>query len=168
MIKVKLKEGIELPKYATELAAGFDLSANSIINVFKGSVPVSSEKLLRIQESFRERGYIKIRGFERILFGTGVSVELPPNYELQLRPRSGLALKKGLTLLNAPGTIDADYRGEIGAIIYNSNQYLATVDKGERICQGVIHTVERPEFQIVEELSETDRGAGGFGSTGEQ
>ena len=87
---------------------------------------------------------------------------------MQLRPRSGLALKKGLTLLNAPGTIDADYRGEIGAIIYNSNQYLATVDKGERICQGVIHTVERPEFQIVEELSETDRGAGGFGSTGEQ
>lgn len=167
MIKIKLAEGVQIPSYGTEQAAGFDLVANRIINVYKASTPVSSERLKKIQEGFIERGYVKIRGFERILFGTGVSMEIPSGFELQLRPRSGASLKKGLTLLNSPGTIDADYRGEIGAIVYNSSQYLATIDRNERICQGVISQFFRPPgFEIVEELSDTERGTGGFGSTG--
>lgn len=164
-MNIVLDEGVEIPQYQTEGAAGFDLTAVKVLNVYKGSTPVSSEKLKKIQESFLERGYIKIRGFERILFGTGIKVAVPQGFEMQLRPRSGTALKKGLTLCNTPGTIDSDYRGEVGAIILNTSNYLATIDKGERICQAVVSPVVQISLDSVESLDTTDRGEGGFGST---
>ena len=103
---------------------------------------------------------------ERKLIGTGISVEIPDGYEIQVRPRSGLALKYGLTVLNAPGTIDSDYRGEIGIVLVNLGSEAVTVSSGDRIAQLVVAAVERCRFIEASALSETDRGAGGYGSTG--
>ena len=97
---------------------------------------------------------------------TGLFLEIPAGYECQVRPRSGLALKKGITVLNAPGTIDADYRGEVGVILINLSNESFTVENGERIAQLVFARFEQADFEVVDELTETDRGAGGFGSTG--
>ena len=102
------------------------------------------------------------------LIKTGLYVEIPIGYEIQVRPRSGLALKKNLTVLNSPGTIDADYRGEIGVILINHGQTPATIEQGDRIGQLVLNKVEQIEWNEVSELSDTDRGQGGFGSTGKQ
>lgn len=102
------------------------------------------------------------------LIKTGLYVEIPIGYEIQVRPRSGLALKKNLTVLNTPGTIDADYRGEIGVILINHGQTAATIEQGDRIGQLVLNKVEQIEWNEVSELSDTDRGQGGFGSTGKQ
>lgn len=166
-MNIVLDEGVKLPEYKTMGSAGFDLTAFKVLNVFKGSESVSSEKLKRIQEGFNERGYLKIRGFERVLFGTGIKVAIPEGFEMQIRSRSGITLNKGLMVLNSPGTIDSDYRGEIGVIMYNSTQYLATIPKNERICQGVLNKLaDIPLFNIVDSLEETERGSGGFGSTG--
>ncbi len=107
-----------------------------------------------------------LKPLERILIPTGLYIELPVGYEAQVRPRSGLALKKGLSVLNTPGTIDADYRGEIGVILINLSNEEVTIENGERICQMVISKHEQAELIQVEVLNETDRGAGGFGSTG--
>ena len=130
-----------LPSYATLQSAGMDIRANL-------SEPV------------------EIKPLERILIPTGLYIALPDGYEAQMRPRSGLALKHGITLLNTPGTIDADYRGEIGVILANLSNEPFVVNDGERICQMVIASYQQVEWQPVEVLSETERGAGGFGHTG--
>ena len=109
---------------------------------------------------------LRLKPLERAIVKTGLFIELPIGYEAQVRPRSGLAAKKGITVLNAPGTIDADYRGEIGVILVNLSQEDFEVEDGERIAQLVIAKHERAEWQEVQELTETSRGAGGFGSTG--
>lgn len=130
-----------LPAYATALSAGMDIRAN-------------------LNES------IVLQPLERRLIPTGLSVALPEGFEAQMRPRSGLALKHGITLLNTPGTIDADYRGEIGIILINLSNEPFTVQDGERICQMVITSHAQVQWQPVELLDETERGAGGFGHTG--
>lgn len=109
---------------------------------------------------------ITLQPLERKLLPTGLFMELPAGYEAQVRPRSGLALKRGLTVLNSPGTIDADYRGEIGIILINLSQEPQTIESGERIAQMVIARHEQPEVVEVETLSDTERGAGGFGHSG--
>jgi dUTP pyrophosphatase len=130
-----------LPSYETLASAGMDLRA-------------------AIQEP------ISLQPLERVLVKTGLFIELPIGYEAQVRPRSGLALKKGITVLNSPGTVDADYRGEIGVILVNLSSETFVVENGERIAQLVIAKHERAEWNQVSALSETERGAGGFGSTG--
>lgn len=132
-----------LPKYETTGSAGMDLHAN-----------IDSEILLK--------------PMGRVLVKTGLFMALPEGYEAQIRPRSGLAYKKGLTVLNSPGTIDADYRGEIGVILINLSEESFIIKDGERIAQMVIATYTRAELINVEVLSSTERGVGGFGSTGEK
>ncbi|PVX51993.1 deoxyuridine 5'-triphosphate nucleotidohydrolase [Balneicella halophila] len=132
-----------MPAYATTLSAGLDLRAN-------------------LEEP------ITLKSLERTLIPTGLRIELPEGYEAQLRPRSGLALKQGITLLNSPGTIDADYRGEIGVIVVNLSNETVTIEHGERICQMVIAKHEQVTIEEVDELSDTERGAGGFGHTGKK
>jgi dUTP pyrophosphatase len=131
----------ELPQYATPQSAGLDLRAN-------------------LEES------ITLKPLERRLIPTGLQVALPEGFEAQVRPRSGLAYKNGVTVLNAPGTIDADYRGDIGVILINMSNEDFVVENGERIAQLVITKYNQAEWNLVTELSETDRGEGGFGSTG--
>ncbi|MFP4300824.1 MAG: dUTP diphosphatase [Spirochaetaceae bacterium] len=130
-----------LPVYQSDLAAGADLFA-------------------AIEEP------VELASLERALVPTGIRVELPPGYEAQIRPRSGLAAREGVTLLNTPGTIDADYRGEIKAILVNLSDSRVTITPGMRIAQMVIAPVSRARFEQVETLAETVRGEGGFGSTG--
>ena len=134
-------QGLELPKYATEQSAGADL-------------------LAAINED------IVIKPGERKLVPTGIALGLPVNFEAQVRPRSGLALKNGITVLNTPGTIDADYRGEISVILVNFGQENFTISRGMRIAQMIIAPVTQGNWNIVSDLDETARGAGGFGSTG--
>ncbi len=145
-IKVALKPldhavGLKLPTYETDQSAGMDLSA-------------------ALQEA------IELAPGERALVPTGLSIALPDGYEAQIRPRSGLAIKHGVTVLNTPGTVDADYRGEIKVILANLGTENFTVERGMRIAQMVIAKFEHIEWSVVEELEETQRGAGGFGSTG--
>jgi dUTP pyrophosphatase len=132
-----------LPHYETNASAGMDLRAHL-------ATPVTLKPL------------------ERMIIKTGLFLEIPVGYEAQVRPRSGLAAKKGITVLNTPGTIDADYRGEIGVILVNLSQDPFVVNDGERIAQMVIARHERAEWHEVKELSQTTRGEGGFGSTGTQ
>ena len=143
MLKIKVvnKGHQPLPQYATEQSAGMDLRANL-------DAPVTLKPL------------------ERRLVPTGLHIALPAGYEAQVRPRSGLALKKGITVLNTPGTIDADYRGEIGVVLINLSQDEFVVEDGERIAQMVIARHEQGDFEEVEILDETERGEGGYGHTG--
>lgn len=140
-IKIINKSNHALPHYETIASAGMDLRAN-------------------ITEP------ITLKPLERTVVKTGLFIELPVGIEAQVRPRSGLAAKKGITVLNAPGTVDADYRGEIGVILVNLSNEDFTIENGERIAQLVIAKHERAEWMQVETLSETSRGEGGFGSTG--
>lgn len=140
-IKIINKSGFELPNYETIASAGMDLRAS-------------------INEA------TTLKPLERAIVKTGLFIELPVGFEAQVRPRSGLAAKKGVTVLNAPGTIDADYRGEIGVILVNLSNEPFTIESGERIAQLIIAKHERAQWQEVDELSETSRGEGGFGSTG--
>lgn len=140
-IKIINKSAHDLPNYETIASAGMDLRANL-------SDPITLNPL------------------ERAIVKTGLFIELPIGYEAQVRPRSGLAAKKGITVLNSPGTVDADYRGEIGVILVNLSAEPFVVENGERIAQLVIAKHERAEWIAVETLSETSRGEGGFGSTG--
>lgn len=133
--------GLDLPSYATSGAAGMDL-------------------LAAIEEP------VTIEPGQRKLIPTGFCIALPPGYELQVRPRSGLALKHGITLPNTPGTIDEDYRGEVGVIVLNAGNEAFEITRGMRIAQAVLAPVVRALWQEVEDLDETNRGAGGFGSTG--
>jgi len=140
-VKIINKSKHPLPEYKTELSAGMDLYAH-------------------LEEP------VVLKSLERKLIPTGLFLELPAGFEAQVRPRSGMALKHGLTVLNSPGTIDADYRGEIGVILANLSSEEFTIQDGERIAQLVIAKHEVAEWVEVDELAETNRGAGGFGSTG--
>ena len=140
-VKIINKSNNPLPRYESEQAAGMDIRCHI-------AQPITLQPL------------------ERKLFPTGLYIELPVGYEAQIRPRSGLALKRGLTVLNTPGTIDADYRGEIGVILINLSNEPQTIEPGERICQMVIAKHEQPELLTVEVLGTTERGAGGFGHSG--
>lgn len=140
-IKIINKSEHELPKYETLASAGMDLKANLT-------------------------GPVLLKSLDRAIIKTGLFIELPLGFEAQVRPRSGLAIKKGITVLNSPGTIDADYRGEIGVILVNLSSEDFVIENGERIAQMIIAKHERAEWLQVSELSETARGAGGFGSTG--
>ena len=140
-VKVVNSSAFALPEYQTPLSAGLDIRAN-------------------LSES------ITLSPLERAMVPTGLFVELPEGYEMQIRPRSGLAAKHGITVLNSPGTIDADYRGEIKVILVNLSNTHFTIEPGERIAQMIVARYEQVEWQAVESLSETERGAGGFGSTG--
>lgn len=143
MIKVQVinKGHQQLPAYATLQSAGMDLRAN-------------------LEDS------VVLHPMERKLIKTGLFIALPQGFEAQVRPRSGLALKHGITVLNTPGTIDADYRGEIGVVLINLSQEDFVIEDGERIAQMVIARHEQAELVVVEELDETERGAGGYGHTG--
>jgi dUTP pyrophosphatase len=148
MVRVEFKtlehfEGLQLPAYETDLAAGADLRA-----------------------AVSDTDPMVLKPGERALVPTGFCMALPAGYEAQIRPRSGLAYKHGLTCLNTPGTIDADYRGEVKVLLINHGQDAFTINRGERIAQMVIAPITQPAFEVVTELSDTARGAGGFGSTG--
>lgn len=140
-VKVINKSNHSLPAYETIASAGLDVRAN-------------------ITES------IELKPLERILVKTGLFLEIPVGFECQVRPRSGLAYKNGVSVLNSPGTIDADYRGEVGVILINMSNEIFVVENGERIAQLVFAKVEQAEWQEVSKLSSTDRGSSGFGSTG--
>ncbi len=142
-IKIVNQSKHPLPNYATPLSAGMDLRANL-------DAPVTLQPM------------------QRKLIPTGLRIELPEGYEAQIRPRSGLAIKKGITVLNSPGTIDADYRGEIGVILINLSTEPFVIEDGERICQMVIARHEQASWTEVTELTDTERGEGGFGHTGKQ
>lgn len=141
ILKILNNSNHPLPQYATSLSAGVDLRAN-------------------LNEP------VVLKPMERKLIPTGLFIELPAGYEAQIRPRSGLALKYGITVLNSPGTIDADYRGEIGIILINLSSEEFSIQDGERICQMVIAAHEQAEWLEVEVLGKTERGHGGFGHTG--
>lgn len=132
-----------LPEYKTKASAGMDIRANL------------NEKIV-------------LNPLERKLIPTGLYMELPEGYEAQIRPRSGLALNEGLGLLNSPGTIDADYRGELGIIVVNLSNNVIEIEDGERICQMVINKIEQAQWVEVEDLEESERGEGGFGHTGKK
>lgn len=170
MIGFIVEEGAELPIYGSELASGMDVKAFKILKVYRGDREINPENLLKVQEGFNDRGYIKLRSLERILFGTGLKPVLPNDIELQVRTRSGIALKRGLTVLNSPGTVDADYQGEIGVIMYNSTPFLNKIEKGERIAQLVpAKTLRAPVMAAgIDTATEGGRGSKGFGSTGEK
>lgn len=140
-VQIINKSKHEIPNYETEGAAGMDLRAN-------------------IEEA------ITLKPLERAIVKTGLFIALPVGFEAQVRPRSGLAAKKGITVLNAPGTVDADYRGEIGVILVNLSNEEFVINDGERIAQLIIAKHERVNWKEVETLNETERGEGGFGSTG--
>lgn len=140
-VKVVREEGVALPKYETEGSAGLDVRAN-------------------IKEP------IVLKSLERVLIPTGLKVAIPEGYEIQVRPRSGLAIKHGITMLNSPGTVDSDYRGELKVIAVNLSNESYTIEPNERIAQLVLNKVEQIDFIEVAELDETERGEGGFGHTG--
>lgn len=141
LIKIINRSSHSLPAYQSEHAAGLDLCA-------------------------QVENPVTINPFNRVLIGTGLYIELPVGYEAQIRPRSGLAFKKGVTILNSPGTIDADYRGEIKVLLVNLSDELVTISNGERIAQMIISKHEKIFWDKVEMLTITDRGSGGYGSTG--
>lgn len=143
MVKIKMinRGSQQLPAYATPQSAGMDMRANI-------------------------EAPIVLQSMERRIIPTGLFMALPPGYEAQVRPRSGLALKHGITVLNTPGTIDADYRGELGVLLVNLSAQPFTIEPGERIAQMVIARYEQAEIELVEELDDTERGAGGYGHTG--
>lgn len=145
-VKIDIKtlpnhEGLPLPSYATEQSAGMDLTA---------AIDIA----------------ITLQPMERKAIPTGLAIALPPGFEAQIRPRSGLAIKNGITMINAPGTIDADYRGEVAVLMINLGTEAFVVERGMRIAQMVIAKYETANWQVVTELNETSRGTGGFGSTG--
>lgn len=140
-VEIVLEKGVELPKYETALSAGMDVRAN----IFDA---------------------ITLKPGERTLISTGIKIAAPAGYEIQVRPRSGLAYKKGITVLNTPGCVDADYRGDIGVILINLSQDDFIIEPKERIAQIMLNEIPQMNFKIVNELSVTERGEGGFGSTG--
>lgn len=143
IVKIVNQSNNPLPEYSTVHSAGMDLRANLVEPIV-------------------------LKTLERVLVPTGLFIELPIGYEAQIRPRSGLALKKGITVLNSPGTIDADYRGEVGIILINLSNQEFVIQHGERICQMVIARHEHIGWEVVKILEETERGAGGFGHTGKK
>ncbi len=161
----KCNEDVVIPQYETKGAAGFDFVADNFKRLYFYDSAMRAE-VLEDGAGITNKKTVLLEPNERLLVGTGLKMEVPEGYELQVRPRSGLALKDGLTVLNSPGTIDCDYRGEIGVILINHGHVAHKVSIGDRIAQGVFNKVEQATFIQEEELSETDRGEGGFGSTG--
>lgn len=146
LIKLKLASTeVEIPKQQTEFSSGMDIRA---------FIP--------------EKRQITLLPNERVLIPTGLFVELPDGYEIQIRPRSGMALKHGITVLNSPGTIDGDYRGEIGVILHNTSDTTFTINHQDRIAQMVVCEYQKVSFSLVDQLTITERGEGGFGHTGKQ
>ena len=148
MLKIEIKQldnfgNLQMPAYETDLAAGVDLRA---------AIDVDTPLVLQPGE--------------RALIATGLAMALPPGYEAQIRPRSGLAYKHGITVVNSPGTIDADYRGEVKILLINHGTENFTINRGDRIAQMVVAPVTQAKFEVVDTLSKTARGAGGYGSTG--
>ena len=141
-ILLKVEEGVQLPQYETEGASGLDVRA------------------------YLKDGAVTIQPGEYKMIPTGIKMDIPVGYEVQVRPRSGLAAKHGVTVLNSPGTIDSDYRGEVKVILINHGKEAFVVNPGERIAQFVISKVIQADFVLSDELSESERGEGGFGSTG--
>ncbi len=141
-ILLKVEEGVQLPQYETEGASGLDVRA------------------------YLKDGAVTIQPGEYKMIPTGIKMDIPVGYEVQVRPRSGLAAKHGVTVLNSPGTIDSDYRGEVKVILINHGKEAFVVNSGERIAQFVISKVIQADFVLSDELSESERGEGGFGSTG--
>jgi dUTP pyrophosphatase len=161
-INVKLlREGVELPTYATEESSGIDARAyaynypNDLRNTYE---------LKETTENQPDGFWLKVG--ERVLIRTGLAMAIPKGYEIQVRSRSGCALKYGIMLVNGIGTIDEDYRGEIGVILYNSSKEDFFINRGDRIAQLVLQKVPKVDLIVVDDLDETDRGEGGFGSTG--
>ncbi len=142
VVKITLQKGAAAPSFESPGAAGADVRA---------CLP---------------DGPVIIKSGEAKLIATGIAVEIPSGYEIQVRPRSGLALKKGITVLNTPGTIDSDYRGQVGVVLINHSKNDFTVNNGDRIAQFVFAKVESVRYEVVTSLSETERGSGGYGSTG--
>ncbi|MGL6098904.1 MAG: dUTP diphosphatase [Fusobacteriaceae bacterium] len=140
-VEIILAEGVELPKYETELSAGVDVRANIVEPIV-------------------------LKPGQRVLVPTGIKLAAPAGYEVQVRPRSGLAYKNGITVLNTPGCVDADYRGDIGVILINLSQEDFVIQPKERIAQIMLNEIPQMNFKIVSTLSSTERGEGGFGSTG--
>lgn len=163
----------QLPSYETPASAGMDIRAtfDNIVEKFLFNTTISRHDEVYTDENGEIKttqviNYITINPGGRVLIPTGLRVAIPEGYEIQVRPRSGLALKNGITILNTPGTIDADYRGDIGVIIINHGTEPFIIKAGDRIGQIVLNKVERIEWQQVDTLPDTIRGEGGFGSTG--
>lgn len=148
----KLDENTVLPSYETEGSAGFDLTATNVKKLVNAEVD--------------DNGVIYIQPLGRVILGCGFAIALPIGKELQIRPRSGLAAKQSITVLNSPGTIDSDYRGEIGVILVNLSNDRQQISLNTRIAQGVVSNVEQYNFAVKKTLPDTKRGEGGFGSTG--
>lgn len=162
ILDIITEPGVEVPMYATEGSSGFDLKGVKVLKLFKGTVEVDLGDKLK---NSIEKGYLFLRAGERVLLGTGIKMKIPKGFELQVRSRSGSSLKRGLVVTNSPGTVDSDYLGEIGIIIMNTTPYLAKIELGEALAQGVICPIEQVSFKQVTELPNTVRGEGGFGST---
>lgn len=167
---IKTIQQAELPTFGSTGAAGFDVKAWEILKVYQGVKEATGEKLENLQFNFEQRGFIKMRPFERILFDTGLrlagikNIPEDKNVELQVRPRSGITLKEGL--ICQLGTVDSDYTGNIGLIVINNTPYLSTVKRGERLAQIVVNLIPSYKIKWTETVTETGRGSGGFGSTG--
>lgn len=170
-VKIYNKGTNDLPNYSTELSAGFDIRADlSRINKIEDIIGNSEYFLLTINDN--EKIITVLPNGGRVLIPTGLHTAIPDNYELQIRPRSGLALKNGISIGNTPGTIDSDYRGEIGLIIINTDpKNPFEIRQGDRLAQGVLNKVEQIEWKqvyMIDDLGDTDRGQGGFGHTGKK
>ena len=160
-IQIINKSNNQLPSYATMQSAGMDICAD-----LHGNTPILKNAFLSIED---EKGpVINIRPGGRALVPTGIYISLPEGYEARIQPRSGLAIKKGITVLNSPGCIDADYRGEIGIILVNHGEELFTVAHGDKVAQMIISQVETVVWEVVNKLDNTERGDGGFGHTSEK
>lgn len=153
-----------LPRYETKLSAGMDVRADFSRVTMENPIKMRGGGKIVMHKG--GKSLVQLDPGSRALIPTGLRVDIPEGYEIQVRPRSGLALKAGLTVLNTPGTIDADYRGEIGIIIINLGMDAVCIEDGERIAQIVLNKVEQIEWFEVEELTATERGEGGFNSTG--
>jgi dUTP pyrophosphatase len=165
MIEVQFKKlypDVEIPEYATPGSSGFDLKVHHIKKVLNPH-GADMEDIFPDDRSYESA---EILPHQRVLAGCGWACAIPEGYEIQVRTRSGMALKQGIIILNAPGTIDSDYRGEMGLILHNDTPYPISIKKGDRLGQGVLVPIEKAFFKEVTELDETVRGTGGYGSTG--
>ena len=154
----KMYKDVVVPEYAKEGDAGMDIRAYLTVD--------SVKDVMGLSKSTDGIDYLLLRAGERKIIPTGLKVAIPVGYEIQVRPRSGMAFKMGVTVLNSPGTIDSGYRGEIGVIAYNASDDAVKIEHGERVAQIVLNKVPSIEWDIVEELDASVRGEGGFGSTG--
>lgn len=167
-MKIKLLEGASLPLYATKGSAGMDLVAHNFKEHHSTRTNSDMPNELLVIKEFREQTQVILGPTERLLVGCGFHIALPDNIELQVRSRSGKTLKEGLVVANSPGTVDSDYRGEVGVILINTTAFPRVVKLGDKIAQGVLGIVVRGELEPVDELDETARGEGGYGSTDEK